>query len=356
MTQSGRVRAGAFAALMLLPLVAGCAGPIELADDAPNDAGAKATYLTVVVHKGDTVSQIAARYEVSTATLVRMNGLADGNAIVPGEQLRVPADSRATQRAVLREAEAPSYASWNTPGAAPTHAVSVREEPLPPPHDARGATAMPKSVAVASLDPPKSLPQESGGTAAPAQPKHLAQLDEDLKEAAAQAQPRRLPVLDEDLNEAATPARPTPPVEHREPKVASNDIISSHGEFGWPIQGRILLPFGGGDDGVKNDGINIAARIGEPIHAAADGTVIYAGNELKGYGNLVLIRHDNGYTTAYAHAESLSVSRGDAVKRGQTIGYAGDTGDVRTPQVHFEIRQGVKPVDPKPLLLASRDS
>ncbi|HEY4114174.1 MAG TPA: M23 family metallopeptidase [Rhizomicrobium sp.] len=338
---------------MLLPLLflCACAGPIQLADDTPRDAGARPTYLTVVVRRGDTVSEIAARYDVSIATLARMNALPNANEIFPGEQLRVPADSRATRRAVFREADAPHYAAWNAPGAA-THAVSVHEEPLPAPaHDTRVATAMPKSVTVASLD----------------EPKHLPQLDEDLKEAAAPAPPKpavvasrdepdSLPQSDEDSSEASAPAPSKPAAEHHERKVASNDIIASHGEFGWPIQGRIILPFGGGDDGVKNDGINIAAQMGEPIRAAAAGTVIYAGNELKGYGNLVLIRHDNGYTTAYAHAESLSVSRGDSVKRGQTIGYAGATGDVRTPQVHFEIRQGVKPVDPKPLLLASRDS
>jgi murein DD-endopeptidase MepM/ murein hydrolase activator NlpD len=336
---------------LLLPLVAAC-GPVELADDAPREAGARATYLTVVVRKGDTVSEIAARYDVSIATLARMNALSNANEIFPGEQLRVPADSRATRRAVFREADAPHYAAWNAPGAAPTHAVSVHEEPLPAPaHDTRVATAMPKSVTVASLD----------------EPKHLPQLDEDLKEAAAPArpkpavvasrdEPKHLPQLDEDLKEASAPARPKPAVEHHEAKVASNDIIASRGEFEWPVEGRILLPFGSGDGGVKNDGINIAAEMGAPIRAAADGTVIYAGNELKGYGNLVLIKHDNGYTTAYAHAESLRVSRGDAVKKGQTIAYAGATGDVRTPQVHFEIRQGIKPVDPKPLLLASRDS
>jgi murein DD-endopeptidase MepM/ murein hydrolase activator NlpD len=199
------------------------------------------------------------------------------------------------------------------------------------------------------------------------EPRHLAQLDEDLKEAAAPArakpavlasrdEPKSLPQSDEDSDQAAALAPPKPAAEHHETKVASNDIIVSHGKFEWPIEGKIILPFGGGDDGVKNDGINIAAWMGEPIRAAAAGTVIYAGNELKGYGNLVLIRHENGYTTAYAHAESLLVSRGDSVRQGQTIAYAGDTGDVRTPQVHFEIRQGVKPVDPKPLLLAARDS
>lgn len=123
--------------------------------------------------------------------------------------------------------------------------------------------------------------------------------------------------------------------------------------FEWPVEGRILSPFGASATGQRNDGINIAARFGEPIHAAAAGIVTYAGDELKGYGNLVLIRHDDGYVTAYAHAESITVARGQRVAKGQVIGYAGDTGDVKTPQVHFEIRKGIEPVDPKPLLMAS---
>jgi murein DD-endopeptidase MepM/ murein hydrolase activator NlpD len=123
--------------------------------------------------------------------------------------------------------------------------------------------------------------------------------------------------------------------------------------FIWPVDGRVISSFGVNRNGARNDGINIAARLGEPIHAAASGTVTYAGDELKGYGNLVLLRHGDGYVTAYAHAQSITVNRGDRVRKGQVIGYAGATGDVRRPQLHFEIRHGVRPLDPKPLLVAS---
>jgi murein DD-endopeptidase MepM/ murein hydrolase activator NlpD len=123
--------------------------------------------------------------------------------------------------------------------------------------------------------------------------------------------------------------------------------------FEWPVEGRIISPFGATASGQRNDGINIATQLGEPIHAAAAGIVTYAGDELKGYGNLVLIRHDDGYVTAYAHAQSITVARGQRVAKGQVIGYAGHTGDVKTPQLQFEIRKGVEPVDPKPLLMAS---
>jgi murein DD-endopeptidase MepM/ murein hydrolase activator NlpD len=123
--------------------------------------------------------------------------------------------------------------------------------------------------------------------------------------------------------------------------------------FVWPVSGRVISDFGATATGGRNDGINIAASTGTPIHASASGTVTYAGDELKNYGNLVLIRHAGGYTTAYAHADRLLVSRGDFVARGQVIGYAGDTGDVTSPQLHFEIRNGTAPVNPRSYLTST---
>jgi murein DD-endopeptidase MepM/ murein hydrolase activator NlpD len=120
--------------------------------------------------------------------------------------------------------------------------------------------------------------------------------------------------------------------------------------FIWPASGKVISGFGATSNGERNDGINIAMPQGAPIKAAASGTVSYSGDELKDYGNLLLIKHDGGYVTAYAHAERLLVQRGDAVTKGQVIAYAGHTGDVATPQLHFEIRHGTTPVDPDSLL------
>ncbi|HVV27215.1 MAG TPA: M23 family metallopeptidase [Rhizomicrobium sp.] len=126
--------------------------------------------------------------------------------------------------------------------------------------------------------------------------------------------------------------------------------------FVWPVNGRVVSDFGSTANGGKNDGINIAAAKDTPIHAAASGTVTYAGDELKGYGNLVLVKHSGGYTTAYAHAERLIVNRGDAVTKGQVIGYVGQTGDVTSPQLHFEIRSNTTPVNPRTLLSSATAS
>ena len=120
--------------------------------------------------------------------------------------------------------------------------------------------------------------------------------------------------------------------------------------FLWPVRGKVLSDFGPKGSGKHNDGINIAAPRGTPIRAAENGVVAYAGNQLEGFGNLILVRHSDGYMTAYAHGEAMLVERGQTVKRGQTIGRVGSTGNVDTPQLHFEIRRGTTAVDPSKFL------
>ena len=126
--------------------------------------------------------------------------------------------------------------------------------------------------------------------------------------------------------------------------------------FLWPVRGKILSGYGAQKGGLHNDGINIATARGTPVHAAADGAVIYAGNELRGFGNLILIKHANGWTTAYAHNDRLLVARGDAVKAGQVIAKAGSSGSVTSPQVHFEIRRGTHAVNPNDYLASGNQT
>jgi murein DD-endopeptidase MepM/ murein hydrolase activator NlpD len=177
--------------------------------------------------------------------------------------------------------------------------------------------AEPQPVAEAAPAPPRA-PQ-----AAPVQPKMLN----------APAEQRTAALTDRSSD--ATPASP-------------GAVELAAGRFRWPARGRVIAAFGKRPDGTHNDGINIALPQGTDIHAAEGGRVAYAGNELKGYGNLVLIRHDNGWVSAYAHADQILVKRDDVVKRGQVIAKAGKTGTVDQPQLHFELRQGAKPVDPVP--------
>jgi murein DD-endopeptidase MepM/ murein hydrolase activator NlpD len=120
--------------------------------------------------------------------------------------------------------------------------------------------------------------------------------------------------------------------------------------FLWPVRGRILATYGAGTDGTHNDGINIAAPRGAAVQAADAGVVAYTGNELRGYGNLILIKHANGWISAYAHCDLTLVKRGQKVARGQVIARVGSTGNVGEPQLHFELRRGNRAVDPREFL------
>ena len=141
-------------------------------------------------------------------------------------------------------------------------------------------------------------------------------------------------------------ATSTPEEAATEPPVKAAELTGALPTFRWPVRGRVITSYGAKTNGKQNDGINVAVPEGTPVKAAEDGVVAYSGNELKGYGNLILVRHANGYVTAYAHASELMVKRGDTIKRGQIIAKSGQSGEVGSPQLHFEIRKGSSPVDP----------
>ena len=135
-------------------------------------------------------------------------------------------------------------------------------------------------------------------------------------------------------------------------KTSSRKKVSTYrkSKFMWPVNGTVVSNFGSVGKGLRNDGINIKAAVGTNIKAADKGIVAYAGNELKGFGNLVLIKHSDGYITAYAHADKIYVKKGQKVIRGEKIATVGNTGSVKTPQLHFEVRAGKKAVNPKSYL------
>jgi murein DD-endopeptidase MepM/ murein hydrolase activator NlpD len=148
-------------------------------------------------------------------------------------------------------------------------------------------------------------------------------------------------------------AAPAPPTAAPEPPVASNATpapAQSGGAFLWPVRGRVLAAYGSKTDGTHNDGINIGAPKGAAVQAADAGVVAYTGNELRGYGNLILVKHPNGWISAYAHCDLILVKRGEKVVRGQVIARVGSTGNVGEPQLHFELRRGNHPVDPREFL------
>jgi murein DD-endopeptidase MepM/ murein hydrolase activator NlpD len=122
------------------------------------------------------------------------------------------------------------------------------------------------------------------------------------------------------------------------------------GDYGWPLRGRILSEYGQKPGGTANDGLNIAASQGTAVYASKDGTVAYAGNELRSFGNMVLVRHTGGYFTVYAHLDQINVSKGQTITKGQPVGTVGQSGGVSEPQLHFEVRQGSNPLDPRKFL------
>jgi murein DD-endopeptidase MepM/ murein hydrolase activator NlpD len=241
------------------------------------------------IKAGDSLYNVARQNRVKLDDLQRYNAIADVRRVKPGTVLKVPG----VAGAVL--AEAPS-----TPSSAPV---------LSPP---------PAQPPVTANVPP--LPMEP--TAPSATPKILNSGAGEEKKVAAL-----------DASTAAAVAGP-----------ASGSVAD--GKLRWPVKGRVIAGYGPRNDGTHNDGINISVPMGTDVHAAENGAVAYAGSELKGYGNLILVRHENGLVTAYAHASEILVKRGDRVSRGQVIAKAGKTGAVDQPQLHFEVRRDQTPVDP----------
>lgn len=249
----------------------------------------------------------------------------------------------------------PQMAAAPQPAPAP-----VVEEPAHP--VARAPVVVAESLAPPPSPRPKpvSTKPAKSETAAPFKTVDSSGDEEPVAPAVAEAtpEPRERPayVAPKPATHAATHTARTEnaddaaPVEKPAKPVKTAALPAGH--FAWPVHGKVIGEFGAEAGGQRSDGINIAAPADTPITAAASGTVGYAGGDMKSYGNLVVIRHDGNFFTAYAHASRLVVKPGDHVSAGQVIGYVGQTGDVDSPQLHFEIRKGREPQDPVKFLAA----
>ena len=313
--------------------------PAPLSPAAPDVAARyNATY---TVRPGDSLYGIARSNKVKFAELQQVNGISDPHRVKPGMVLKIPGEA-AHDTPVRVAAVTPAP----LPSAPPSAAASTPSTSAPP--------AAPS--ATAEVPPIVPSPPARYGDATTMQPtvingeKRVAALSENK---ATDASPDVPPAPPAPVAEKPAPAdKPAAPEEKVAVSVPPSvaDSAANTGKLRWPTSGKIVAGFGGRPDGTHNDGINLQVPLGTEVHAAESGVVAYAGSELKGYGNLVLLRHDNGWVTAYAHNDELLVKRGDKVKRGQVIAKAGKTGSVDQPQVHFELRQGSKPVDPMPYL------
>jgi murein DD-endopeptidase MepM/ murein hydrolase activator NlpD len=257
----------------------------------------------IKVAKGDTLSSLSRRYGVPVERIISANNLPDGR-LAQGQELVLPGVTAAKAAAVAKAQS--NVRVVKTEIIAPPKSTSLAEEEAA---EVEGSDAGAKHAAKSNDTPGDKPDAKANGIAASSETtgpsKRVASVDQ----------------------------LPTP------------DPMSGN-SFRWPVKGRVIAGFGTKPDGGHNDGIDVAVPQGTSVKAAENGVVAYSGNELKGYGNRVLIRHANNWVSAYANNEELLVKRGDKVRRGQIIAKAGATGAVSQPQVHFELRKGSRPVDP----------
>jgi murein DD-endopeptidase MepM/ murein hydrolase activator NlpD len=241
--------------------------------------------LTHTVEDGETLYSLGRKYGVSPFIIADANGMTAKEGLSIGQKIRIPgaAQKVAAAEPVEEEIAAPAP-------------IKKKKAPLALPED--------EEAAQADADEEQAIGKTETATA------------------------KKTVVEEEPEQQASAP-------------IAANGLT-----LRWPVKGKVISTFGNKPNGLKNEGINIAVPEGTEVRAAGAGVIAYAGNELKGYGNLVLIRHPGGYVTAYAHAKSLKVKRGDPVKRGDVIALAGQTGAVNSPQLHFEVRKGATALDP----------
>ncbi len=306
----GASRAMSLAFLFMggLAVLGACASPSSYrgAPTATYGGGSAPTEpYAITVKSGDSLSILAQRHNVPMKALANANGISSPYTIYKGQKLTVPAPRTHRVRsgdtlseiALSNETTTREIARLNNKRA--PYPIYVGERLRVggwTPDDGRGARRQAAPTRTASAPRPSARP--AAGTATP----------------------------------RAKPRLPNPP--------------ARSGRFLWPAEGRIISSYGPKAGGLHNDGINIRVPRGTPVVAADNGVVAYSGNELKGYGNMVLVRHQDGYVTAYAHNTDLLVSRGDIVTRGQKIASSGSSGGVTEPQIHFEVRRGSKAVNP----------
>lgn len=256
----------------------------------------------VRVAQGDTLYRVSRRYGVAVDGLIRLNRLTAPYDLIPGQKLVLPRPkTHLVQKGETIYGLARSYD-------VSTQAL-VRANRISPPYRL--------SVGQMINIPSVSAPDISG----------VATVSRPATTSVRKLPPPRLAVSRPSVRNAAPPRR------------------SGRG-FLWPVRGRVLIAFGVRSNGLRNDGINIAAKKGTPVRAAENGVVLYTGNQLRGFGNLVLLKHAGGWTSAYAHNSRLVVRTGDRVRRGQMIARVGKTGNVSRSQLHFELRRGDDAVDP----------
>ncbi|PDT14602.1 peptidoglycan-binding protein [Rhizobium sp. J15] len=347
---------------------------------------------SVTLRPGESTATLARRFGVPEKEILRVNNLKTASAAMPGQAILIPTyNGGNAAKAASQAADLSKPGQMPEPAKAPEQKVAV----VPGANSAR-------DKALASADPTGKLPAGAGkDPKAPAggyivkQGDSLAKIAkatgasvDDLKAANSLSgnslrvgQALKIPTASADTMKTASipaekvdpkPAESAPaqqtasvqPAPYKAPAATQtvddvekkSDVSSAApestgiGKYRWPVRGQVIAAYGANVNGNRNDGIDISVPQGTPIKAAENGVVIYAGNGLKELGNTVLVRHDDGTVTVYGNADTLSVTRGQKIQRGQTVAVSGMSGDVKQPQVHFEVRKDASPVNPMTFL------
>jgi murein DD-endopeptidase MepM/ murein hydrolase activator NlpD len=326
-----------------------------------------------IVTEGETLYSLSRAYGVSVAAIAGANGLTQTSTLTIGQRLVIPAPGTT---AALGNPPAPlgvmtANGTAPTTDTTPTTTAAATPTTPAPTTTAAGGTyvvqtgdtlygiATRHGISVAALAGANNMTTSDfvrvgqqltipgGGTTTTAQqtpPATTSTTAPAAEPTPAPAQPAAQ--VAETNTTTATDAAPTQVANLPTEDNAAGAATATGTEFRWPAQGRVISDFGVKPGGERNDGINISVPLGTPVHAAEAGTVIYAGNGIAGYGNLILIQHADNWVTAYAHLSQMDVDRGATVTRGQVIAEAGNTGAVTAAQLHFELRRGTTPVNP----------
>jgi murein DD-endopeptidase MepM/ murein hydrolase activator NlpD len=317
----------------------------------------------ITVGQGETIESISRKYRVPSAVIMEANNISAPVSLQPGQHLVIPradhhrgerATSAASNATIMPADSVKASAASATPG---IHVVAAHESLMTISrryHQPRTVIAKANNVttdAKLKIGQRLIIPGVKIAAAPVAKPATTTGGTETRAEPAPPPKPVSVPAgAKNNAPTVVASAHSASPASAQTTEDASGEVSHASPSFRWPVRGRIITGFGPKTNGQQNDGINLAVPEGTSVKAADDGVVAYAGSELKGYGNLVLVRHSSGYVTAYAHASELMVKRGDQVKRGQVIAKAGQTGNVASPQLHFEVRKGATPVDPTQFL------
>jgi murein DD-endopeptidase MepM/ murein hydrolase activator NlpD len=344
-TNVARRGAGFARSIILLTLLLAACGPREPAPVVSGNESAPPP-AQVIVERGQTLSGIAQHYHVPMHVVAEANHLSPPYRILVGQALIIPGVGPGVGEPA---AIGPSVAMATAPTPSPQPPIRV---PLPPPEPVPvQPIPLDRPPPASSAEPPAAAPPPAAALTppVPATPSRTAETLTSPKGS-----------VSEPTSSAAGVAVPQPSAAPGPTASAEPPQPHGSGAFLWPVRGHVLENYGAGPDGTHNDGINIGAARGAPVQAADAGVVAYAGNELRGYGNLILIKHPNGWISAYAHCDLILVKTGQKVARGQVIARVGSTGNVSEPQLHFELRRGKHPVDPRdymaPLPTATAES